>query len=127
MAGYLVRRTLWAVLLFLVITFAVYVLFFVVPVDRSRSVRRTEVGPNDVRQVLNLKGPIYEEYGRFVWNVLHGKLGESFVNRESVMQIIVQAAPVTASLVFGGVLIWLLIAIPTGILSALRPRSLLDR
>ena len=38
-----------------------------------------------------------------------------------------QAAPVTASLVFGGAVLWLLISIPVGILSALRPRSLLDR
>ena len=37
------------------------------------------------------------------------------------------AAPVTASLVFGGVILWMLIALPIGILSALRPRSLLDR
>jgi peptide/nickel transport system permease protein len=37
------------------------------------------------------------------------------------------AAPVTASLVFGGAIVWMLIAIPIGILSALRPRSLLDR
>ena len=38
-----------------------------------------------------------------------------------------EAAPVTASLVFGGAILWMLIAIPIGILSALRPRSLLDR
>ena len=41
--------------------------------------------------------------------------------------IIKAAAPVTASLVFGGVVIWLMIAFPIGILSALRPRTLLDR
>src|SRR2546429_496589 len=40
---------------------------------------------------------------------------------------ILWAAPVTASLVFGGALVWLMIAIPIGILSALKPRSLLDR
>jgi peptide/nickel transport system permease protein len=40
---------------------------------------------------------------------------------------VLEAVPVTASLVFGGAIIWLLIAIPVGILSALRPRSLLDR
>ena len=38
-----------------------------------------------------------------------------------------RAAPVTSSLVFGGAIVWLLIAFPIGILSALRPRSLLDR
>ena len=37
------------------------------------------------------------------------------------------AAPVTASLVLGGAVLWMLIALPIGILSALRPNSLLDR
>ncbi len=38
-----------------------------------------------------------------------------------------RAAPVTASLVFGGAIVWLLISVPIGILSALKPKSLLDR
>jgi peptide/nickel transport system permease protein len=54
-------------------------------------------------------------------------LGRSFTNRLSVNYVVAQAAPVTASLVFGGALLWLLVALPVGILSALRPRSLLDR
>jgi peptide/nickel transport system permease protein len=40
---------------------------------------------------------------------------------------VMNAAPVTASLVLGGAVLWMLIALPIGILSALRPRSLLDR
>jgi peptide/nickel transport system permease protein len=58
---------------------------------------------------------------------VHGDLGTSFANRQSVNSIVFNAAPVTASLVFGGAFLWLLIALPVGILSALRPRSPLDR
>jgi peptide/nickel transport system permease protein len=54
-------------------------------------------------------------------------LGQSFTTRRDVNQVVLAAAPVTASLVFGGAVLWLLIALPLGILSALRPRSLLDR
>jgi peptide/nickel transport system permease protein len=54
-------------------------------------------------------------------------LGRSFTNRLSVNYVVGQAAPVTASLVLGGAIFWMLIALPVGILSALRPRSLLDR
>ena len=127
MAAYLVRRILWAALLFLAITLVTYVLFFVLPVTEARVVRRTEVGPNDVRQALRVHGPFYAEYGRFLGRILHGSLGVSFVNREDVNDVVAGAAPVTASLVVGGALLWLMIAIPVGILSALRPRSLLDR
>jgi peptide/nickel transport system permease protein len=44
-----------------------------------------------------------------------------------VNDIIKDAAPITAGLVFGGALLWMLVALPIGVLSALRPRSLLDR
>jgi peptide/nickel transport system permease protein len=59
--------------------------------------------------------------------VVHQSLGRSFTNRQDVTTQVLHAAPVTASLVFGGAVLWLLISIPIGILSALRPRSLLDR
>ena len=45
----------------------------------------------------------------------------------SVNEMVTEAAPVTAALVFGGAILWMLVALPIGILSALRPRSLLDR
>jgi peptide/nickel transport system permease protein len=59
--------------------------------------------------------------------IRHQSLGYSFQNGASVRSIIVQDAGVTASLVFGGVIFWLMLSIPIGILSALRPRSLFDR
>jgi peptide/nickel transport system permease protein len=49
------------------------------------------------------------------------------VNRQEVNDIVFRAAPVTASLVFGGAIVWLTLALPIGIVSALRPRSLVDR
>src|SRR5205814_6951598 len=68
------------------------------------------------------------QYSRFLDRlVVHRSLGRSFTNRQSVNHTVLQAAPVTASLVFGAAILWLLVAIPIGILSALRPRSLLDR
>src|SRR5581483_7014306 len=80
------------------------------------------------KHYLGLDRPIYVQYGHFVGRlVLHGNLGHSWYNRESVNKIILEAAPVTASLVIGGAIFWMLIAIPVGVLSALRPRSLLDR
>ena len=127
MLAYLVRRVLWAGVLFLAITAVTYILFFVLPVQRQQTVRRTEFAATDVRQDLNIHGPVYSEYAKFLSRTIHGDLGRSFVNRESVTQIIGDAAPITVWLVFGGAFIWLLVAIPVGILSALRPRSLLDR
>lgn len=127
MLAYLVRRVLWAGVLFLAITAVTYILFFVLPIQEQQRVRRTEFGPSDVRQELNIHGPVYEEYARFLAHAVQGDLGRSFVNRETVTQIVRDAAPVTAWLVLGGAFFWLLLAIPVGVLSALRPRSILDR
>jgi peptide/nickel transport system permease protein len=68
------------------------------------------------------------QYAKFLDRlVVHQNLGYSFRNRQSVNSIVGNAAPVTASLVLGGAIFWMLLALPIGILSALRPRSLLDR
>jgi peptide/nickel transport system permease protein len=146
MLRYLVRRVLWAIVLFFVVTLVTYVIFFLVPNDLASKVAGQ--GSNQEQRAraihyLGLDRPVYVQYGKFMWRLLkpkvvhaggvpvfvlpQGDLGHSFVRATPVSTLIVSAAPVTASLVFGGVIVWLLIALPVGILSALRPRSLLDR
>ena len=131
MTRYLIRRLLWAVLLFFAVTVVSYILFFVIPADPARQFAGKGATPDTIakaKHYLHLDEPIYQQYGRVVWRrVYHHDLGHSYYNRESVNHIIADAAPVTASLVIGGALFWMLIAIPIGVLSALRPRSLLDR
>jgi peptide/nickel transport system permease protein len=71
---------------------------------------------------------VYVQYAKFMERlVLDQSLGTSFATRQNVNDIVARAAPVTASLVFGGAILWLMIALPLGILSALKPRSLTDR
>ena len=127
MASYVFKRLLWAVALFFAITLASFVLFFVIPTEPGRVGQGRSSEATDLRNSLGVQGPIYEEYGTFVWKALHGSFGESWTIRRDVSEMVLEAIPVTASLVFGGAIIWLLIAIPVGILSAFRPRSLLDR
>jgi peptide/nickel transport system permease protein len=131
MFRYLIRRILWAMVLFLVITVVTFVIFFIIPTNPAKLAcgqRATETCIKNARHTLGLDRPIYAQYGSFLWKLTyHHNLGKSFVTRQSVNKTVLSAAPVTASLVFGGVLLWLSISIPIGILSALRPRSLLDR
>jgi peptide/nickel transport system permease protein len=125
---YLIGRVLWAVVLFLAMTFVTYVLFFLIPSNPVQIGRAQFSEGIDIRDAYTLQGPFYEEWGRFVWGIVsEGELGRSFVNRRPVSERILTAAPVTASLIIGGAVVWLLIAIPLGVLSGLRPRSLFDR
>jgi peptide/nickel transport system permease protein len=130
-ARYLARRFLWAVVLFLAITLVTYVIFFLVPANPARQAAGQAATPERVAEVeerLGLNDPVFIQYGKFLKRlVFEQELGHSFVNRRSVNEEIYRAAPVTASLVFGGMIFVLLVAVPIGILSALRPRSAIDR
>ncbi len=131
MLRYVTRRVLWAVGLFVVVTIVTYVIFFLIPVDPARNAcgQRPSQGCIQLaRKTLGLDKPAYVQYARFLWKVTyHHDLGRSFVNRQRVNTIVRNAAPVTASIALGGMLVMVLIAFPVGILSALRPRSKLDR
>ena len=131
MGAFLVRRFFWAIFLLLAATIITYVIFFLVPGDPAQLACGRACTPQDVarvRHLLHLDEPVYQQYLRFLWNLIaHQDLGRSFANRVSVNYYIKQDAPVTASLVFGAAIFWLAISIPIGVLSALRPRSILDR
>ena len=146
MLRYLIRRILWAIVVFFVVTLVTYVIFFLVPNDLAAKVAGQ--GSSQAQRAraihhLGLDRPVYVQYGKFMWRLIkpvpvhigsvpvfvrpNGNLGYSYVRASSVNSLVKSAAPVTGSLVFGGVIVWLLMALPIGILSALRPRSVLDR
>ena len=127
MGVYIVKRLIWSVILLLAVVAVTYVIFFVIPTERSRYVTRNELSASDIRTAIGVHGAVYQEYAQYVWKLAHGSLGHSFRGHQPVNQIMLNAAPVTASLVIGGAVLWLLIAFPIGVLSALRPRSLFDR
>jgi peptide/nickel transport system permease protein len=132
MFRYLIRRILWAILLFIIITFVTFVIFFMGPNDPARA----QCGGDQaqpaclklVTEKYGLNKPLYMQYWYFFDRlVIHHNLGVSYATGQSINQSIGKAAPVTASLVFGGAILWMIIALIIGVFSALRPRSLLDR
>jgi peptide/nickel transport system permease protein len=131
MFRYLVRRVLWAAVLFVAVTIVTYVIFFIIPVEPARLLVGPQARPDAVERAkkqYHLDDPVIIQYGRFMKQLIFEQsLGKSLASRQQVNDVVARAAPVTASLVFGGALMWLLLAVPLGILSALRPRSLLDR
>ena len=140
MYRYLIRRLFWAGVMFVAVTIVSYIIFFLVPAEPARLICGAQCPPDQVERVrkeVGLDDPVYVQYLRFFGGLmpvdlspLHFKtpsLGHSYATRQPVNEIIKEAAPITASLVFGGAILWMLVAVPIGILSALRPRSLLDR
>jgi peptide/nickel transport system permease protein len=129
---YLVRRILWAILLFVVITFVTFVIFYVGPSNPARAVCGGEQAQREclvrATEKLGLDKPMPVQYYRFLKQlVIHQDLGESFATSQSVNERVKEAAPVTASLVLGGAVLWMVLGLSIGIFSALKPRSLIDR
>ena len=132
MFRYLIRRILWAVLLFIVITFVTFVIFFMGPNDPARAqCGGDQAQPACLKLVTEHYGldkPIYVQYWRFFKRlVFQQNLGHSYATGQSINQAIGKDASVTASLVFGGAILWMIMGLLIGVYSALKPRSLLDR
>lgn len=124
---FIVKRLAWAVVLLVAITMVSYALFFLVPSTPGTTGRGTDRESINLRESIEIDGPIYKEYGLYLWRIAHGSFGESWVAERQVNDVLVAAMPVTLSLVAGGLIMWMLLALPIGVLSALRPRSIGDR
>jgi peptide/nickel transport system permease protein len=132
MARYIVRRVLWGVVLLVLVTAVVFILFYVLPTADPAKLRAGRTANpqliNDIREQLHLDDPIYVQFWDYLKGVfLHFDFGESYLSQASVKSIIIDRLPATALLVVGAVILWLAIALPVGIISAIKRRSLLDR
>lgn len=132
MLSFLVRRLLTGLLVVWLISVIVFGLFFVAPHNVAQLLLGKFAAQNQqlvqsVTHQLGLDQSIFVQYGHFVWRLLHGDLGYSYYSHQPVTTLLGQALPVTASLALGAALIWLVMGVLIGVLSATRPRSLLDR
>jgi peptide/nickel transport system permease protein len=129
---YLSFRIGQAVLVMWASTIVVFLLFFVGP--GPNQVARTFAGrlatPARIAQIkhdLHLDQPIYLQYLHWVGNLLQGNLGYDYYKGQSVNSVVAAALPATISLVIGAAILWIGYGVLSGIISAVRPRTLLDR
>jgi peptide/nickel transport system permease protein len=128
---FLIRRILAGVVVLWIESLGAFLLFFARPANAvARQLGGKAATPQTIALInkeLGLSQPIIVQYWHFLGRLLHGNLGYSFYSGESVNSILAQDLPRTASLVVGGVVIWLVVGLSVGILSAIRARSLFDR
>jgi peptide/nickel transport system permease protein len=130
MVRFLIRRTLLGVFVLWLITLLVFVIFFVSPSDVARTMAGRQATPQTVALIqhrLGLDEPLWRQYLTFVGRALRGDLGYDYYHQVPVTTIIASALPKTLSLVLGAAVLWLMIGVLTGVVSAVRPRSVADR
>jgi peptide/nickel transport system permease protein len=129
---FLVRRTIQAILVLWVSSIVIFLLFYLGP--GPNQVARTFAGrlatPARIAQIkhdLHLDQPLYLQYGHWAGNLLQGNLGYDYYKGQSVNSVVGSAAPETISLVLGAAIIWIAYGVFSGVVSAVKPRSFVDR
>ncbi len=82
---------------------------------------------NRLREELGLNDPTMVQFGRFLKGAVQGDIGRSFFYKTSALEVILSKAPATIELVVCSAIIIVLLSIPLGIYSAIRPKSLFSR
>lgn len=129
---YIARRILWGVFLLFVVSALTFLIFYTFPSADPAALRAgRQASPALIAQIrhsLGLDKPLYDQFWIYMKGlVLHFNLGYSYQNSVSVRSQIFTRLPVTLSLTIGAFITWMLIGIPIGIISAIRPRSRVDR
>jgi peptide/nickel transport system permease protein len=132
MLRFILRRVIAGIIVLWVVATLTFFLFFVavpkgVVAHNLAGKAATPAVIAEVQRNLGLNLPTSVQYWHYLDHLIHGNLGFSYYSQEPVLTIIKQALPITLSVVIGGVLLWLIIGIGVGILSATRARSLFDR
>jgi peptide/nickel transport system permease protein len=128
-AEFLIRRGFISLVTLLLITVIVFTGVRMIPGDPARVMAGTEAdetGLEQIRQKYGLRDPIPVQYLRWLTLALHGDLGESIRTRESIVSLIAHKLPITLQLSLYAVLIALLIAVPVGVLAAVRRNTAWD-
>jgi peptide/nickel transport system permease protein len=150
--AYIIRRTLAALVLLLVVSAVTFGIFFLLPRlagETADQLAAQYIGKNPspeameaIKKNLGFDQPVYIQFGRFVKQLFVGAqykfgpdattchvpcFGYSFKNHLEVWPEISSRLPVTLSLAFGAAVLWVLSGVATGVVSALRPRSFFDR
>jgi len=129
MTAYVAKRLLYGVAVMLAVTTLVFFLMRAIPGDPIRAMVGFEGDPEAVEQIKKKWGfdkPLYVQYGRWFGNVLRGDLGNSIWLKQKVTKVLTEAFPRSLSLVVIAFTLSTIIAIPIGIISAVRRYSLLD-
>ena len=128
----IVRRVLQFIPVLLGITFLAFLLIYLSPSDPV-SVRMSaggiSVSPEimeSMRRSMGLDRPLLIQYGDWLWNILHGNMGKSYITDADVLDQILKALPYTLKMAGASLLLTLCISIPIGILTAAMQNSKFD-
>lgn len=146
MLKYLIRRILVGTFVLAIVSAIVFGIFYILPADPARLACGKACTPelmDRIRTTLELDQPLPVQYGRFIKGIFVGRtylpgseaelncaapcLGYSYQTDQPVTSLLKDRLPATISIAFGASILWLLIGLSSGIVSALRRGTMIDK
>jgi len=129
MIRFFVRRLVLTIPVLFGVATLVFSLIHLVPGDPVQAMLGESASPSDIAELrtrLGFDRPLYVQYGSFLKGAITGDLGASLRTNQSVTEAIVERLPATIELAFAAMTVAVLIAIPLGILAAVRAGTAVD-
>jgi peptide/nickel transport system permease protein len=130
MPAYVARRLVQVALILLGVAAITYLLLYMLPADPARMVAGRSATKDQVelvRMQLGLDRPIWEQFGRYLWKLVQGDLGRSYLQRTQVTELLAARLPASLLLMVGAIFCELLIGLTLGTIAALRRNSAVDQ
>lgn len=135
LARYLIQRIWQVIPVLILVTIAVFLIVRVIPgdpvlvmmgVDPEERSRISDAQYQALQQQLGLDQPIYVQYFHWVGRIVKGDMGQSLRSRRPIFEVIFERYPATIYLALAALLIGLLIALPAGVIAAIRQNTSAD-
>lgn len=125
MVYFILKRLVQSVFVMLAVAFLAFSLFRFVgdPITQMTGVETSVEDQERLREELGLNDPFIAQFARFTTDLLHGDFGFSYRTRQPVAEMIADRIPATLELGIVALLISLIVGIPAGVYTALRPRG----
>jgi peptide/nickel transport system permease protein len=127
---FLQRRLVQLIPVLLGISLITFFMIHLIPGDPARNMLGPRATPErvaELRQSLGLDEPLWSQYRRFLTGVVRGDLGTSLYYRQAVGPLVAERLPPTVFLIVYSAVMALIVAIPLGIVAAVRRNSWIDQ
>lgn len=129
MLAYILRRLIQSALILLGVSFITFMLLYVLPADPVRQIAgrsATAETVASIRHQLGLDQPFIVQYGTYLWNLVNGDLGRSYLQKTEVMSLLLSRLPATLLLMVAAIVCELVLGLTLGIVAAIYRGKLLD-
>ncbi len=129
MIRYSFKRILYMIPVTIAVIFLVYLIMYLTPGDPVALLLGGDATPEliaETRQELGITDPFLVQFGRYLWNLLHGDFGMSWYTGRPVAERLFSAIPFTVTLSLCSMLVALLISVPLGILASVNRNTVSD-